>query len=208
MIDSPFAPAYFRDVTTSVLNAAELRKLFGTPGLLDDQSYLISRNDGEKPVSLDELIERLRGLLTSDQADAMERAIEAWNGQPNSNSNARLGHMRVHLLRETEFRTTEVLSRKLPPPPPPLQSNHRDNFHHGAIYTWTFRPKASGLPKLQIQDPGIWVPLGVLVLLDAYLLYKILPFRAFCSTRVTANPIFVIERSFKSSLLGRSPRRR
>jgi hypothetical protein len=62
-------------MTTSVLDSKELKKLLGE---VEKKSPATTASGDETPmpVSLDELIDRLKGLLTPAEADAMERTIE------------------------------------------------------------------------------------------------------------------------------------
>jgi hypothetical protein len=62
-------------VTTSILDSEELQKLLGE---VEKKSPNTGTSSDElpKPVSLDELIDRLNGLLTAAEAEAMERTIE------------------------------------------------------------------------------------------------------------------------------------
>jgi hypothetical protein len=62
-------------VTTSILDSKELQKLLGEVEKKWPNTGT-SIDEVPKPVSLDELIDRLNGLLTPAEAEAMERTIE------------------------------------------------------------------------------------------------------------------------------------
>ncbi len=62
-------------MTTSILDAKELERLLGETAPMDISASSPADEASLKPVSLNDLIDRLRGLLTPEEADSMERAI-------------------------------------------------------------------------------------------------------------------------------------
>jgi hypothetical protein len=78
-VDVPTHAPYAFSVTTSILDEKEIARLLKQvepaaplPSVPDPDT----KNISDKPVSLNELIDRFRGLLTAEEAEAMEHAIE------------------------------------------------------------------------------------------------------------------------------------
>ena len=80
LVDVRARALYASPVTTSILDEKEIARLIKAIDPASPPSSLPNPAAAEtvetKPVSLNELIDRFRGLLTPEEADAIERTIE------------------------------------------------------------------------------------------------------------------------------------